>query len=215
MAEEELYVVRLSTEFYRDGFLKVLTAIVMVLIAIAALVALSIYLFITKPAPIYFSTDKEWRIVAPVSVDQQYLSDADVLQWVARALPAAFTYDFLTYQTEQQNVIEYFTTKGWQNLLGQLNNRHMDYNAMKAGRRFVNAQLTTAPFILNEGLLPDGKYAWRVQLGMQLNFNNDVIQSLSVEALVVRIPTLDNLYGVAIDDMKITESTGNQVRTHG
>jgi intracellular multiplication protein IcmL len=80
---------------------------------------------------------------------------------------------------------------------------------------FVNAQLTGAPFILNQGLLPEGKYAWRVQIPMNVSYSNGNTRSLIIVALVVRIPTLDNLYGVAIDDMNITEAQGDQVKING
>lgn len=215
MAEEELRVVRLQAEFYRDGFLKVLIALMLVLIAIGSLIALSLYLYFTKPAPVYFSTDNEMRVVAPVPLDQPYLSDADLLQWVGRALPTSFTYDFLNYQHEQQDVVQYFTPKGLQNLVGQLNNYHLDFNSLRAGKLFVNATLSGAPFILNKGLLPEGKYAWRVQIPMNVSYSNGIERSLLIVALIVRIPTLDNLYGVGIDEMTITEAQGAQVKTNG
>lgn len=215
MAEEELQIVRLRTEFYRDGFVKVLIAIVMVLAAIASLVALSLYLYLSKPSPEYFSTDNEWRVVAPVPLDQPYLTDAALLQWVGQALPAAFTYDFLSYQSEQQNVTEYFTSKGWQNLLGQLDRFHLDFASLQKARMFANAQLTGAPFIIQQILLGDGKYSWLVQIPMNVSYSNNTLHPLVIVATVVRIPTLDNLYGVGIEDMKITETQGNQVKTNG
>lgn len=215
MAEEELQVVRLQTEFYRDGFLKVIITLIMVLIAIGSLVALSAYLYLSKPKPVYFATDNEMRVMAPVPLDKPYLSDADLLQWVAHAMPIAFTYDFLNYQHEQQDVVQYFTPKGLQNLQGQLNNYHIDFNSLRTARLFVNARLAAAPIILNQGILPEGKYAWKVQISMNVSYSSGVERSLVIVALVVRIPTLDNLYGVGIDDMTITEAQGNQVKTNG
>ena len=217
MAEEELQLVRLRQEFYRDSFLKVLISIGLVLTTIAVVASLSVYLFITKPSPVFFSTDNEWRILPPVSVDQPYLSNPDLLQWVGQALPAAFTYDFLNYNSQQQEVTQYFTSKGWQNLLGQLNNYHIDANSLQKAKMFVNATLTGAPFILNQGVLPEGKYAWRVQIPMNVSYSNGVPdRSLVVIALVVRVSTLDYLDGVGIEDLNITEAGhGNIVTTNG
>lgn len=214
MAEEEQQVVRLRSEFYRDGFKTVLIALVLVFLAIAALLALSIHLFLSKPAPLYFKTDNEWRVLAPVPLNQAYLSDADLLQWVGQALTASFSYDFLKYKAEQQGNLQYYTSKGWDNLLGQLNNYHEDYNSLQTSRQFVTAQLSGAPFILNKGVLPEGKYAWKVQIPMNLSYSSGIKHSLVIIALVVRIPTLNYLYGVGIDDMKITESQQNVVKTN-
>lgn len=215
MAEEKLQIVRLRTEFYRDGFLKVLFTLMMVLIAIGSLVALSLYLHFTKPQPVYFTTDNEMRVMAPVPLDKAYLNNADLLQWVGHALPVSFTYDFLNYQHEQQDVVQYYTPKGLQNLQGQLNNYHLDFNSLRNGKLFANSRLSSAPFILNQGILPEGKYAWKVQIPMIVSYSNGTDRSLVVVALVVRIPTLDNLYGVAIDDLNITEAQGSQVKTNG
>ena len=215
MAENELYLVRLKTEFYRDGFTTILISIVFILVAIASLVAFSLYLFLSKPKPVYFSTDQEWRILAPVPLNKPYLQESDLLQWVSQALPIAFTYDFLHSSEEQKNVAVYFTPKGWQNLLGQLNNYHIDEDALQADKIFVNTQLTAAPFILNQGLLPEGKYAWRVQIPMNIHYSNGRNTPIVVIAFIVRISTLNNLYGVAIDDMNISAAEGNQVKTNG
>jgi hypothetical protein len=215
MAEDESQIVRLKTEFYRDGFTKVLLALLMALAAIAALAVLSCYLYFTKPAPIYFSTDDEWRILAPVPLDKPYLQDADLLQWVGTAFPASFTYDFINYQAEQQDVMQYFTSKGWQNLQGQLTNFHANFNYLQNAKIFVNAELTGAPFILNQGLLPEGKYAWKVQIPMNVSYSNDMAtRSLVIVALIVRVSTLNNLFGVGIDDMSISEAQGSQVKTN-
>lgn len=215
MAEEELQIVRLRTQFYRDGFSKVLIAMFLVIAAIITLIAISIYLHLTKPDPVSFATDSEFRILAPVPLDKPYLSNADLLQWVSEALPASFTYDFLNYNSEQQMLTQYYTSKGWQSLLGQLNNYHADFNSLQNAKMFVNATLTGAPIILSQGVLPEGKYAWRVQMPMNVRYSNLIdTRSLVIIVLVVRIPTLDNYYGVGIEDLNITASQGSQVNTN-
>jgi intracellular multiplication protein IcmL len=215
MAEEELQIVRLKTEFYKDGFSRVLLALLLILSAIAALIALSVYLFITKPDPVYFATDNEFRVLAPVPLDKPYLSDADLLQWVSTAFPNAFSYNFISYQAELKAATQDFTSKGWQNLLGQLTNYHADFAYLQNAKMFVKSQLTGAPFILNKGLLPEGKYAWKVQIPMNVSYSNNMAtRSLVIVAVIVRVSTLNNLNGVGIDDMAITEAQGNQVKTN-
>lgn len=215
MIDNEQPIVQLKAEFYRDGFPKVLLALAMTIAAIGSLAGLSVYLYLSKPDPVYFYTDSEWRILPAVPLNQPYLSNADLLQWLGKTISDAFSYDFLNYQQEQQDLADDFTTKGWQNLQGQLNNYHLDYDSLRNSRAFVNTKLTGAPFILNQGLLPEGKYAWRVQIPVNVSYSSGVTRSLVIIALVVRIPTLNNLYGVAVDDMSITEAQGSQVKTNG
>ena len=87
MAEEELQLVNLRDDFYRDGFYKALTAFVVLLVAILLLIAAVLYLQLSKPAPVFFSTGDEYRTVAPVPVNQSYLTLPDLLQWGLRHQP--------------------------------------------------------------------------------------------------------------------------------
>ncbi len=86
MAEEEYQVVGLLDDYYRDSFGKVIFIGISLLIAIILLIAISIYLHVTKPTPISFPVYQEWRIKKDVPVDQPYLNDADLLQWVNDAI---------------------------------------------------------------------------------------------------------------------------------
>ncbi len=215
MAEEELQVIRLKTDFYQDGFSKIFVAIALVITTIIGLAALALYLFFSKPAPIYFATDQDYRVLPPVPVEQPYLNDSDLFQWVSRAIPAAFTYDFLNYDNERRIVSQYFTPNGWSNLNGQLNNYHADFNSLQNLRTFISAEITAAPTILNQGLA-EGKYTWNVKIPMNLTYSNGTrVRSLVIVAKVVRISTLDNLYGVAIDSMSITAMEGSQANKNG
>ncbi len=86
MAVETYEVVNLKDDFYRDGFIKALAFFFVLLLALMLLISITVYLAITKPEPVYFATDTEWRVLPPVPLDQPYLSDADLLQWVASVL---------------------------------------------------------------------------------------------------------------------------------
>ena len=55
MAGEELQVIRLRNDFYRDGFKKMMFALSILLTAVILLIATSIYLFVNKPQPITFA----------------------------------------------------------------------------------------------------------------------------------------------------------------
>src|SRR5438128_232615 len=109
MAGGELEVVRLKTSFYQDGFYKLLIALTTILVAIVFLIGLSISIYTSKPEPIYFSTDDEWRILPPVPLDKPHLSVADLVQWISDVLPTAFTFDFINYTKQLQNLSQYFT----------------------------------------------------------------------------------------------------------
>jgi intracellular multiplication protein IcmL len=212
MAGEKLEVVRLKDDFYKDGFFKILIALFTIITAVAFLFGLSIYLYTSKPAPVYFSTDDEWRILPPIPLDQVYLSTADLAQWVSDVLPNAFTYDFINYTKQLEGVAQYFTENGWQKFLEQVNT-YANYNTVMASKSFINARPAGAPFVISQGLL-DGRYAWWIQ--MPLNVNNITaeksnMQALSIRALIVRVPTLNNIYGIGIENIIVSQGSPDQV----
>lgn len=215
MAVEELLVVRLKDDFYRDGFYKTLTALTIIIAAIVLLISLSVYIYVTKPNPVYFSSDDEWRILSPVPVDQVYISDPDLIQWVSETIPAVFTYDFINYTDQLKGYTQYFTTNGWQKFLEQIN-EYANFKTIQDSKLFTNAAPAGAPFVLNKGML-NGRYSWWVQMPVALNYisaNGSSTTSLVVQALVTRVSTLNNLSGVGIENIIVVKGGGDQIITH-
>lgn len=205
MAQEELQVIHLKNDFYRDGFNKVIFALGLTFIIIALLVAASLYLFLAKPAPVYFGTDEEWRVLKPVPLDQPYLTVAKLLQWSTDAITSAFTYDYTNYTAQQQMNKQYFTDNGWKKYLDILN-KYATYTMIARTKTFVNGSAYGAPFIVSQGLLPIKVFAWWVQMPLKLQFSGysrTYSQTLTFQIFIVRTSTLNNINGVAIDNLVI------------
>jgi intracellular multiplication protein IcmL len=199
MAAAGPQVIRLKQDFYRDGFKKIALALVIVMTGTVLLLGTSVYLLFHKPAPIRFSTDNEWRILKPVPLNESYLPVPDLIQWVSAALPSLFNYDFVNYKDELQGNAHYFTDNGWKKFLDALN-RYVNYTTVVSSKLFVEGSANGAPFILNQGLL-DGRYSWWVQMPVNVIYSNNYAQLLKLQVLVVRVSTLNNLYGIAIENM--------------
>ena len=214
MAEEELYV-RMREDFYRDSFGKVILIIISILLAIVLLVAVSVYLYLNKPKPVNFPVDAEWRVQPAIPLDQPYLSESDMLQWVNDAIQKSFVYDFYHYNDQVQNASQYFTPDGWKVFLNQLN-IYVNYNNVQAYKMFISAAPAGAPFIIQQGLL-SGRYAWWVQLPIDIYYVNGQppTQALTLRILVVRVSTLNNLSGVGIDNVIVVKGAGNELTGNG
>lgn len=209
MAVDESEVIRLRDDFYRDGFNKVLISLVIIITAIVFLILLSIYIYTSKPPPVNFKTDNEWRILAPVPLNEPYLSTADLIQWVSTALPGSISFDFINYTKNLQNAAQYFTNNGWPKFL-DLVNQYANYNNVINNKLFVSGTAAGAPFILNQGML-EGKYGWWVQMPLMVNnvsFAGNSNQEIMIQALVVRVPTLNNISGVGIDNLIVNKVSG-------
>lgn len=202
MASEE--TVQLRDGFYRDSIGKMVFVLLAMMVALAALVCLSLYFYMAKPAPLTFVVDADMRVQKAVPLNQPYLSTPDLLQWVANVFPKAFTLDFNYYNDQLKQHSQFFTEDGWAAFLNQLN-IYANYNNVQAYKIFITATPGSAPYILREGVLPDsGRYGWWVQIPVTINYAGykpPPNVPLTFQILVVRVPTLNNLTGVSINDV--------------
>lgn len=211
MAEEGLNVVSIQENFYRDSFGKVVFVIGCVFLSIVFLGAVSLYIFMNRPPPITFRVADEWRVVAPVPIQQPYLSNPEMLQWVSDVFPRVFDLDFLRIDTQLADVKKYFTDNGYQIYLNQLKN-YADKNMVQVNRMFVHAEPTRAPVIVNQGVL-SGRYAWWVQMPVIISYagmKEKPDAYLSMQVLVVRTDTTNNLTGILIDNVIVEKDTADQ-----
>jgi len=225
MAGDELQFISLRDDFYRDGYYKALAAVGILLIAIALLISASLYLQLSKPDPVAFATGDEFRTLLPVPVNEPYISQPDLIQWVSEVIPKIFTFDFINYTQQLENVSQYFTSNGWKNYSELLKLYAVDSKTVVDSKLFTNGTLAGAPFIFNQGILvsdapgaPKNTYSWLIQMPFNLGYsstNKGSTTPLMIQALVVRVPTLNNLSGVAIENLTVTKGAGDQVISNG
>jgi hypothetical protein len=212
MAAEEMTVVELQDRFYRDSVSKLMIAYIAIVIMICSMTGILIYVYLDNPPPIFFSVDNEMRVQAAVPLDKPYLSDSDLMQWIAEVLPKALIYDFNYYDKQIDKAKQYFTNNGWTAFSNQLN-IYANYNTVQANKLFVTAQITAAPYKLNSGVLEDSdKFGWWVQIPLTIKYDGYRPQpdkKVTFQVLIVRVSTLNNLVGVAIDNIyQAPETTG-------
>ena len=138
------------------------------------------------------------------------------MQWVSDALPRVFQYDFNHYNDQLKVASQYFTVEGWKVFLNQLNN-YVNYNNVQTYKMFVSGIPASAPFVLNQGLIL-GRYGWWVQMPLTIKYfgsNRNSTQVLTLQVLVVRVPTLNNLSGVGIDNVIVEKNASNAPAGNG
>ena len=210
MTEEGVHVVRLEDNYYYDSFGKVIVVIGCLCLSIIFLGAISLYIFLNKPEPVTFRVAEEWRVQAPVPIQQPYLTNPEVLQWVSEVVPRLFNLDFISINSQLADDKQYFTVNGYQIFLNQLNN-YADKKMVQAYKIFVNGEPTSAPIILNQGVL-SGRYAWWVQIPINISYagaRDKLDESLTLQVLVVRTDTTNNLTGILIHNVIVEKDRGN------
>lgn len=206
----------LRDDFYRDSFGRVIFLITSIVTAIVLLSILALYLFIQKPKPITFAVNQAFRIQNNVPVDQPYISVPDLLQWVNNTFSKVFILDFISYSDQLNSYKPYFTADGWKVFLNQINN-YASKDLVTGNKLFVSATPTSAPVVFGRGLVT-GRYAWRVNVPLSINFNSDrqnTNTALTLQILVVRVPTDNNLSGIAIDNVIVLTNQGGGSSNNG
>jgi intracellular multiplication protein IcmL len=199
MAEDALTAVTLRNTFYRDGQRKVILVLLLSIIVNFLMISLLAYLLTHPPIPKYFATSINGRITPLFALNEPNQSDSAVLQWTNQAAIAAFTYNFVNYRTELQASSDFFTSSGWTQFLKALQDSN-NLDAVKAKKLIVSAVATSAPIILQKGLL-NGRYSWRIQMPILVTYQSasEFSQQRNVVTiLVTRISTLNSPRGIGI-----------------
>lgn len=63
MAQARQAIIAAQSQFYRDGFRKIVFMLFVLMIIAYALLGLIVYLYITRPAPQYFVTTSSGRLI--------------------------------------------------------------------------------------------------------------------------------------------------------
>lgn len=212
MTEDELQMVTMRDDFYRDHFGQLVFIIASIIVAIIFLIAISIYIHLHQPKPLVFKVYDEYRVQPSVDLDQPYLTLPDLYQWVTNAVTNSFVFDFLHYNDQLKTVSQFFTDNGWKVFSNQLNN-YANYNKVQADRLFVNGIPAGAPALLRPGGLLSGRYAWWIEMPIKVvysGYSPPLPNNLVLQLLVVRVPTLNNLSGVAIDNVIVEQPQGSR-----
>lgn len=194
-----LELVRFRNFFYRDGYRKTMSALLISLSLNIILIVLSIVLMLSSTPPVYFATQTDGSLVEIQPLDKPLVNEDMLLTWATRAAVSAYSFNFLDWQNDLQNVQQYFTSTGFQNFVEALQNSG-NLDTVVAKRLVVQATVVDVPRIVQQGLIK-GRYAWKIQIPMLVKYisaNEELKQPILVTLLVARVPTTQKAQGIAI-----------------
>lgn len=197
-----LELVVLRNQFYRDNYHKMMIVAWGLFVIIVALVG---YIFVQKeaqPKPTFFATENTGRLVEITPLNQtNFLSDNAVVAWGVEAATASYTFNFANYREALQNLREYYTQKGFNDMLNALKNS-TNLAAVKKKKFVVSAILDGEPKVLKKGVSSKGIYIWQVQVPIRITFQNNkqvIDQKSLITMLITRISTLETPKGIGVN----------------
>jgi intracellular multiplication protein IcmL len=168
------------------------------------------YVYTNPPEADYYSTSVNGNSSPLIPLTQPNTSDSVVTQWANLASIAAFTYDFVNYESQLEEASDYFTRDGWESYLQSLEESN-NLNTVISKKLVVSAVALSTPLILKKGFI-NGIYSWRIQLPILVTYQSasDVTQmKLIINLLMTRISTRENYKGVGIEQFSTTAYYGD------
>ena len=211
-ALDALAAAGLRFEWYRDGFRLLLGLLLIGALVLALSLGLNVYLFALQPPPRYFVQTADHRLVGVVPLNEPSFSDERVTQWATEAIVAANNWNFADYREALQAACNrYFTPAGCQEYRDALI-RIGNLESVKAKRLTVRAVVVKPPIILNKVLQGQTRrFTWHLQMEVQISYlssTEQTVQSLVVNAVVVRRTTTETEQGIGIE--KYVASAGGE-----
>ncbi len=207
MNQDALKLIHLRNDFYRHNYRRLMFVLVLGFITLLMLASALLYLTLYPPEPRYFAISKEGHLTPLISINKPNLSNAALLQWATQATVSAFNYNYVNYRQALQSIRDNFTNQGWENFSTALNYSN-NLSAVIQKKLIVSAVPTGAPVIVEQGLR-HGIYAWRVQMPLLVTYQSpsDLIpQSFRIDLLIIRVPTLQSVKGIGIQQLIMTGS---------
>lgn len=203
-----LMTVLVRNEFYRDGFRNVLkVAIVEAIIIVAILLAFIIHINASRPQDRYFATTADGRIMQLLPLESPNIGTSALMSWAAQSATEVMTFGFHDYQRRLQQSSRHFTRYGWESFTTALQKSRI-IESIEASQQVVTAQPRSAPILIQEGVF-NGKYRWVVDLPLTVTYQSGSasrMDSLMVRMVIDRVPSLENLNGVGIEQWIATAS---------
>lgn len=209
MADDVLTEVVMRNGFYRDGQRKMILILLFSIVCNLILGSMLVYVITHPPEPRYFATSINGRITPLVALNAPNQSDSAILQWANQAAIATFSYNFVNYRSELVAASGFFTAEGWDQFVSALGASN-NLEAIKAKKLVVSAVATSAPVILQKGVL-NGRYAWRIQMPILVTYQSASEfsqQNLNVTMLVTRVDTLNSPRGIGIAQFVSAPASG-------
>jgi intracellular multiplication protein IcmL len=200
---DEMIDERLATARFKG--LKARVQIQTWIISVLALL-LVLMLPFAQPINFYYARSTDKTLVEMVGLNMPNMTDRAVLSWATSSIVEIMTMGFGDIDTKIPKERIRFTADGWKAYTKA-------FIQQKIGESFKQSQLvltsapSNTPVIVAQGINPDNVYQWVVQMPVIMTYatNNNVTTKNSgiVTLTIIRVPTEDNVDGIAIDAWNI------------
>ena len=190
--------VKLRNDFYKDGFRRLVWAVLVSIILNVVLVVVVVMNKQMPPEKFFFSTNGTGQLIPVYPTTQPVMSNAMVLNWVSQNVPNIYQIDFVHYRSQLNALSSYFTPAGW----GQFQTTFASQlSEIITNQYIVSASPNGVPVVTGVGVF-EGTYMWQIQLPLILYFQKDsnvTSRNILLTLVISRVNnvTNDQLLGIS------------------
>lgn len=205
---------RFMSNFYRDRFRFCIRWLFILILVNFVLAGVVFYLFTVLPkAPSKFYASNMYNgvITKMHPLSAPVVEPKKLLSWSGQIVTNSFTFNFANYRDNFNEIKSSYTNSGWQSYRTMLDTSGI-LNTVVNNNLFATATIIGNPKLLDDGVR-DGHYAWTVRVPLLLTFKTNVAggqqtqafpqKKITVDAIIDRIPNLDNPEEIAISNISV------------
>ena len=173
-------------------------SIVMNLLLAAALVG---YIQFHSTVYVTLAATSDGRVIAVRGLDEPVRSDAELGNWVVRAVTNAYTLGHHDWQPRLADAREDFSDRGYEKFVESLNESKY-LPILRDHKQVAKAVAEGAPRIVDRGMLDGERLGWKLSFPMLVTFlsgREKEAKRYDVEVVVGRVPFDERPTGLAIE----------------
>ncbi len=166
------------------------------------------YLSMQKPDVKYYATTRSGMDIPMVAMSTPLVTPQYILEWSSIATRKVLNLNFSSIDTDIENARPYFTGNGYSAFTNVLKNSGLFQDVVQ--KHLIISAVAGRAIITGTGVA-NGKYFWNVQIPLLETIqtaSTTVSHNLVANLRVSRVPSLESVQGVAIDNFSISRSGG-------
>ena len=190
--------VKLRNDFYKDGFRRLIWAVLISMILNVVLVVVVVMNKQRPPEKFFFSTNGTGQLIPVYPTTEPVMNNTMVLNWVSQNVPNIYQIDFVHYRAQLNNLSPYFTPTGWSQFQGTFASQLAE---IISNQYIVSAAPNGVPVVTGMGVF-EGTYMWQIQMPLILYFQKGsavTSRNVLLTLVVARVNnvTNDQLIGIS------------------
>ncbi len=169
-------------------------------ICVFASIVLSIFLYLTRPTPVYYAVTPDLQVAKLVPLDKPVLTEQGLINWTADVVTSSISLDFLDWREKLQSVRANYSKEAFNSFTKSMSDAGI-LQMIQEKRLNLSSVVKQAPVITNSGII-NGAMSWKIEFPILLSYESsqgvELTQELFAEIIVSRASTVSTPRGLVL-----------------